>query len=126
MHAAINPPGYPVHPFYSQAVESKAAQRILFVAGQVGVGPDGKVPADIAGQTRNALDNMVAVLAAGGMTLANIVKYTIYLTDSANIDAFGAAAAPSLPQPPPAATLIIVQGLAAPELLVEIEAIAVE
>ena len=125
MHTPINPPGWPVHPFYSQAVETKAVQRTLFIAGQVGVGPDGKVPGGIAAQTRNALDNLVAVLAAGGMTPANIVKFTIFLTDAANIDAFGAEAASTLPQPPPAATLLVVKALASPEMLVEIEAIAV-
>ena len=126
MNKPVNPPGYPVHPFYSQAVESTAAQRMLFIAGQVGVGPDGTIPADITGQTMNALNNLSAVLAAGGMTSSDIVKFTIFLTDAAHVDAFGAAAAASLPQPPPAATMIIVKGLAAPDMLVEIEAIAVQ
>jgi len=124
MNKPVNPPGYPVHPFYSQAVESTAAQRMLFIAGQVGVGPDGTMPADIGDQTRNALGNLAAVLAAGDMTSSDIVKFTIFLTDAAHIDAFGAAAGASLPQPPPAATMIIVKGLAAPGMLVEIEAIA--
>lgn len=120
----INPPGYPVHPFYSQAVEARAATRTLYVAGQIGVGADGTFPPDIAGQARNAVANLVNVLAAADMTPADVVKFTIYLTDAANMDAFGAAAAPGLPQPPPAATMIIVKGLASPEMLVEIEAIA--
>lgn len=124
MNTHINPPGYPVHPFYSQAVEAKAATRTLYVAGQIGVGADGTFPADIAGQTSNALANLVNVLAAADMTPADVVKFTIYLTDAANMDAFGAAAAPGLPQPPPAATMIIVKALASPEMLVEIEAIA--
>lgn len=125
MNRPINPPGYPVHPFYSQAVETRAAERMLFVAGQVGVGPDGIIPADVAGQARNAVANLANVLAAAGMATADIVKVTIYLTDAADIDAFGTAAAPGLPQPPPAATLVVVKALAAPEMLVEIEAIAV-
>lgn len=125
MNRPINPPGYPVQPFYSQAVETRAAERMLFVAGQVGVGPEGIIPADVAGQARNAVANLANVLAAGGMATTDIVKVTIYLTDAADIDAFGTAAAPGLPQPPPAATLVVVKALAAPEMLVEIEAIAV-
>ena len=61
MNTAINPPGYPVHPFYSQAVEAREASRTLYVAGQVGVGPDGTIPNDIGGQTSNALANLVNV-----------------------------------------------------------------
>ena len=124
MKTHINPPGYPVHPFYSQAVEVKAPARILYVAGQIGVGADGAFPADIAGQTKNALTNLVNVLAAADMTPADIVKFTIFLTDAANMDGFGAAAAASLPQPPPAATMVIVKALADPQMLVEIEAVA--
>jgi enamine deaminase RidA (YjgF/YER057c/UK114 family) len=113
--------GYPVHPFYSQAVEVKTPERTLYVAGQIGVG---SFPSGIAAQTANALNNLVNVLAAADMTPADIAKFTIFLTDADNVDAFGAAAAAALPQPPPAATMVIVKGLAAPEILVEIEAVA--
>jgi enamine deaminase RidA (YjgF/YER057c/UK114 family) len=126
MNTAVNPPGYPVHPFYSQAIESKAANRMLFVAGQIGIGPDGMFPADIAGQAKNAFANMLNVLAAADMAVTDVVKVTIYLTDAANIEGFGAATAAGLPQPPPAATMVIVKALASPEMLVEIEAIAVK
>lgn len=126
MNTAINPPGYPVHPFYSQAVEAKAATRTLYVSGQYGIGADGNIPADIESQTRNALGNMVAVLAAAGMTPADVVKFTIYLTDPADMEAFIATASESLPQPPPASTLLIVKTLAAPPMRIEIEAIAAQ
>ena len=52
------------------------------------------------------------------------MKMTIYLTDPANVRPFMGSMAGSLPELPPATTLLIVQGLASPELLVEIEAIA--
>ena len=126
MHSPINPPGYPVHPFYSQAVEVNASGRTLYVSGQYGIGADGNIPADIESQTRNTLANMVNVLAAGGMTPADVVKYTIYLTDTADMDAFTSTAAESLPQPPPATTLVFVKALAAPQMRVEIEAVAVQ
>jgi enamine deaminase RidA (YjgF/YER057c/UK114 family) len=124
MKTHINPPGYPVHPFYSQAVEVKSPERTLYVAGQYGIGADGNSPADVERQTQNSLANMVAVLAAAGMTAADVVKYTIFLTDPADMDAFIAAASESLPQPPPATTLVIVKALAAPQMRIEIEAVA--
>ena len=126
MKTHINPPGYPVHPFYSQAVEVKAANRTVYVSGQYGVGTDGTIPDDVASQTRNSLANMVNVLAASGMTPADVAKYTIFLTDPADMDAFIAAASESLPKPPPATTLVFVKALAAPNMRIEIEAIAVQ
>jgi 2-iminobutanoate/2-iminopropanoate deaminase len=80
------------------------------VSGQVGMTSDGQV-----------LD---AVLDAAGLTPADLAKLTIYLTDPADVEAFMGAAAGGLPSPPPAITMLIVNGLASPELRVEIEAIA--
>lgn len=122
---AINPPSVPAQPFYSQGISVSAAGRTLYVSGQVGMRPDGTPGEGIEEQARLAVANLEAVLAAAGMTSANIVKNTIYLTDAAHFEGFARAAGASLPSPPPATTLIIVKGLASPALLVEIEAIAV-
>lgn len=120
----FNPEGVEPPPFYSHGVEVTAPQKLLFVSGQVGVGRDGSLAPDIAGQTRTAIENLAAVLAGGGMGVADIVKATIYLTDGSLIEGFAAAGAPLLPSPPPATTLLVVKALAAPGLLVEIEAVA--
>ena len=69
--------------------------------------------------------NLNAVLGAAGMSAANLVKMTIYLPEAADIAGFMDAAAGALPDPPPATTLLLVKGLIAPELRVEIEGIAV-
>lgn len=122
----INPGGKPASPFYSQAVEATGMQRMLFVSGQVGVGPDGRVAEGIEAQARQAIANLHAVLAEAGMDNTNIVKSTIFLTDESLLPGFMAAGSGTLPSPPPATTLLIVKGLASPELLVEIEAIAVK
>jgi 2-iminobutanoate/2-iminopropanoate deaminase len=58
------------------------------------------------------------------MDATNIAKLTIYLTDPSHIGEFMTGAAGQMPAEPPAATLLIVKGLAAPNLLIEIEAIA--
>ncbi|WP_309083215.1 RidA family protein [Chelativorans sp.] len=125
MLTMINPAGYPVSPFYSQAVEAKAPRRMLFVSGQVGVDATGYVGADIGEQARIAVANLNAVLAEAGMDKQNLAKVTIYLTDESLLPDFMQAAGESLPSPPPATTLLVVKALAAPSLLIEIEAIAV-
>jgi enamine deaminase RidA (YjgF/YER057c/UK114 family) len=123
MLRAVNPPSVPGPGFYSQGIEATGT-KTLYVSGQVGMGPEGPGK-DIGEQTRLTIANVNAVLAEGGMTNANIAKLTIYLTDPANVPGFIEAAAGALPAPPPATTLLIVKGLASPELLIEIEAIAV-
>jgi len=124
MPRKFNPAGAPPSPFYSQGVEVEAGARLVFVSGQVGVRPDGSVPEGIGEQARAAIENLIAVLAAAGMTPSDIVKTTIYLTDEANFDGFTSAAVPLLAQPPAATTLVYVKALASPAFLVEIEAIA--
>jgi enamine deaminase RidA (YjgF/YER057c/UK114 family) len=61
---------------YSHAAEI-AAPNLLFISGQFGVAPDGRLPADFAAQCQRAMDNVEPLLAAAGMTTANIVKLTI-------------------------------------------------
>ena len=63
---------------YSQAIGSG---HFVFLSGQIGIDPaDGKITApDAAGQTRQAMDNLSAVLQAAGLSVANVVKTTIYL-----------------------------------------------
>ena len=120
----FNPEGAPAPAFYSHGVEVVSPQRMVFVAGQVGVRADGTVPEGIAEQTRVAIDNLKAVLAGAEMDVSDIVKSTIYLTDESLMEGFAAAGGGLLPSPPPATTLLYVKALASPALLIEIEAIA--
>ncbi len=125
MITAINLPDRPPHPAYSQGVEVKGDGRTLYISGQVGAAADGSVPAGVGEQARLAIANLNAVLAEAGMTNANLVKLTIYLTDEGHLQDFYGAAFGTLPSPPPATTLLIVKALGGPGLLVEIEGIAV-
>ncbi len=84
----------------------------------------GEVPEGIEAQAAQAVANLNAVLDEAGLTAANLAKLTIYLTDPADVESFMGAVGGTLPDPPPATTLLIVNGLASPELRVEIEAIA--
>jgi 2-iminobutanoate/2-iminopropanoate deaminase len=69
----------PVGP-YSQAV---AAGGLLFLSGQIPLDPATQklVPGEIEAQTARVIENLAAVLAAGGSSLAHVVRTTVYLTD---------------------------------------------
>ncbi|WP_029192395.1 RidA family protein [Paenibacillus harenae] len=120
----FTPSGMATSDHYNQGVEVTSFQRMLFISGQVGVGPDGIPGKDIREQTELALNNLNKVLAGADMDINDIVNSTIYLTDENLIGAFMEAGAGFLPTPPPATTLVIVKALASPVLLVEIEAVA--
>ena len=70
---------------YVQAVEVSAATRILYVSGQIPAAVDGSVPALFEDQCRLAWHNVIAQLSAAGMTLDNLVKVTIFLSDRKHI-----------------------------------------
>ena len=125
MLTMLDPAGAPKNPALSQSALATGTTKTLYISGQVGVDGTGNVGKDIGEQATNAIANLNAVLAEAGMNGSNLAKLTIYLTDDSLIPGFVAAAGAALPQPPPATTLLIVKALAAPPLLVEIEAIAV-
>jgi enamine deaminase RidA (YjgF/YER057c/UK114 family) len=127
---AVNPWTWSQQFGFSQAELVEGNQRTLFCAGQSSVDADGvgQHPGDMAAQLALTLDNLETVLASGGMTLSDVVRLTIYTTDVDGILPHygilaGRLAAVSVM---PAATLLGVTRLAFPELLVEIEATAVQ
>jgi enamine deaminase RidA (YjgF/YER057c/UK114 family) len=111
---------------FSQAVDVSGAAHVLLCSGQTATGDDGSPPttSDMAKQMEQALGNLTTVLAAAGMTMANVVKLTIYTTDVDELLAAYGSAAQFLGDNLPAMTLIGVARLAFPELKVEIEATA--
>ncbi len=121
---ALNPATVPSSPFYSQAIEVRDAGRLVFVSGQVGMTPEGTVQEGIEAQAVQAVANLDAVLGEAGLTPADLVKLTIYLTDAADVEPFVGAVAGTLTDPPPATTMLIVNGLASPDLRVEVDAVA--
>jgi enamine deaminase RidA (YjgF/YER057c/UK114 family) len=112
---------------FSQAIKLTEPRDWLVCSGQTAIGPDGSVPrsADMGEQVRLALENVVTVLEAGGMTPADIVKVKIYTTDvDACIGVLGATMQEVLGSILPASTLLGVPRLAFPELMIEIEVMA--
>jgi 2-iminobutanoate/2-iminopropanoate deaminase len=120
-----HPPGYPVPAAYSHGVEVPASARVLYLAGQVGSDPAGKVASGIEAQTRQAFSNMQAVLRTADMTLDNVVKTTVYLIEPKDFAAFVKVRTEFLGANKPASTLVFIKQLAQPEFLVEVDAIAV-
>jgi enamine deaminase RidA (YjgF/YER057c/UK114 family) len=124
----INPWSWQENLGYSQAIEVTAGQRVLYLAGQT-ANADGVVqhPGDMRAQLVVALDNVETVLRAAGYALGDVVRMNYYTTDiSAFFAHFGVVrerltAAGTLP----AGTLLGVDRLARPEMLIEIEATAV-
>lgn len=109
---------------YSHGVIAPATGRWLHVSGQIGLRADGTLAAGIEEQTRAAWENLFAVLAAAGMDAADLVKITSLLVDPAHVSAFARVRSGFLQEARPASTLMIVQALARPDWLVEIEAVA--
>ena len=116
-----------IHPpigAYAHAVEVPDSAKVMFIAGQVGIDVDGNVPADFAAQADLAWRNLMAILEFNGMRMKDVVKITHFLTDAADLPAYNDVRAKYLGEERPASTLLIVAGLARPDLLVEVEMVA--
>ncbi len=109
---------------YSDAVEVTRSPRWLYTAGTPGMHPDGHLPEGIEAQSRQAWDNVKAVLAKAGMGLEDIVKVNTTLTRADAIPAYAKVRAETMGELRPAFMLQIVEQLIKPELLVEIEVVA--
>ena len=110
---------------YSHTAKVPAGSDWLFVAGQVGIDPGGTLASDAREQAAQAFRNIVECLAAHGMDRGDIVKFTVFLTDSRFIEDYRAARRDVIGDDhKPPSTLLIIDGLAAPDIVVEIEAFA--
>jgi 2-iminobutanoate/2-iminopropanoate deaminase len=97
---------------------------LFFVSGQVATGPDGAVlVGDFEAEVNSAIDNVEAVLHAGGATLADVVKVGAFLSNAALFAPFNEIYARRIGDVPPARTTVVV-GFGHPDVRVEIEAIA--
>jgi 2-iminobutanoate/2-iminopropanoate deaminase len=111
----------PTGPF-NQAIRTG---NLVFTAGQAGRNRETGQMGDIRDQTTWALRNIAAILEAAGASLHDVVKTTVYLKDGADSAAMSEAYASHFSDPLPARSSVVVTRLKNPEMLVEIEAIAV-
>ena len=125
---ALQPPGWPRARGYAHGIE--ASGRLVFVAGQIGWDETGAFPAaDLAGQVRQTLANVVAVLAEAGAGPEHVVRLTWYVVDReeylASQKEIGAAYREVMGRHFPAMAVVEVTALVESSALVEIEATAV-
>jgi enamine deaminase RidA (YjgF/YER057c/UK114 family) len=125
----LNPSGMPdAGPLGYSQVAIAAPGRMVFIAGQVAIPPDGsRVPTDLAEQTRIVLHNLAVALKAADATPDNVVSLRVYVVDldPVQIGPVMALVSAMFGGQAPALTGIGVSALAAPEFRIEIEAVAV-
>ncbi len=125
----VNPDTMHQNSAFSQAVVVEGSARTIYVGGQNAVDAQGTIVGigDIAAQTEQIFANLESVLAAAGATLHDIIKVTIFIVQGNDLgpgfavyqQKWGTVARP------PAVSAAFVAGLAHPDFLVEIEAVAV-
>jgi reactive intermediate/imine deaminase len=125
---SINPDGMsrPLGP-YVQVTVAPPGGRLVFCSGAVAFDDEGNLvgEGDIAAQARQVMENLSVALAAAGATFADVVKVTNFVTDIAEYPKIAPVREEYLSEPYPASSMVEVKGLMYPELLIEIEAIAV-
>jgi 2-iminobutanoate/2-iminopropanoate deaminase len=101
--------------------------RLLYIAGQVARDAEGNVlaPGDVRTQARQVFQNLRQVLQAAGGDLEDLPKITTYITKIEDFPAVAEERRQFFPGELPASTLIVVTSLAQPELLIEVEGMAV-
>ncbi len=114
----------PYDPF--RLAQGYRAGDFLFISGQVAIDASGRIVGvgDFDAQAQQAFENLDRVLRAGGSSLKNVIKVTIFLTDMFNFDKVVELRGKWFTPPYPADTIIEVSSLYSPEAMIEIEAIA--
>ena len=115
-----------IHPplgAYSHTVRVPPNATWLVLAGQVGVNSKGGIQTGMRRQAEQAFRNVLAGLRANAMGKADLVKLVVYVTESRLIEEYRAARAKVIGEDAlPVSTLVVVDGLAHPDMLVEVEA----
>jgi enamine deaminase RidA (YjgF/YER057c/UK114 family) len=122
----INPPTLSKPPGYTHVVEATTPGRIVYIAGQLGVGLDGNVVGDFRAQAVQTFENLKAALATVGGGFEHVVKLNNYLTDISDLPTFREVRDQYLPKEnKPASTTLSISKLARAGATLEVEAVAV-
>lgn len=121
----LNPPSVR-KPFatYSHGLLVPAGADLLVTSGQLGVGVDDVVPEDVEAQCVLCFESLKAILVEGGMTFADVIRFTSFVTDRAYFPIYGAVRSRYVDGDAFASTLVIVSGFTRPEFKVEVEVTA--
>ena len=128
-HRFVNPPTMPATRGYTHVVETKGPSRTIYLAGQLGMTPDGKfagTPGDFRAQATQCFENLKLALAAVDAGFEHVVKVTSYFVDMAHLPLYFEVRDRYVnTKAPPASTALQISRLARDGALFEIEAIAV-
>ena len=99
----------------------------IYVAGQLPYDKDGNLvgKGDIKAQTRRVFEQIKKIVEAGGGTMNDIVKITVFVTDVRYREPYAEVRTEFFGPNPPASTMVQIANLAIPDALIEIEAVAV-
>lgn len=109
---------------YSHTAVVLAGTELVYVSGQVGMRPDGSVPADFAGQAEVVYQNLRACLAAHGLGMDSVVKLTTFIVSGQDVQVMREIRQRHFGGHNPASTAVFVPQLVSPTYLLEVEAIA--
>ena len=120
-----NPPGIAKPGGYTHVVEATGPGRIVYIAGQLGLKPDGKIAGDFRAQCVQAFENLKTALTSVGATFHDVVKLNNYLVDiGTNLSIYREVRDKYVDTAkPPASTTVGVPALARPDALFESEAV---
>lgn len=108
----------------AHGTEIPANARILFCNGQVGARLDGSVPGEPSEQIEVIFERIRIILAASNMTFADVVKFTVYVTDKSILDDYFRIRGRIMGDHNPPATLLVVKAFPRSGVEVEIETVA--
>ncbi len=124
----INPEGLSKNPAFSQVVTTQGKGKTIYIGGQDAVNAQGEIvgKGEIATQTEQVMKNLQTALTACGATSENLVKLNIAMVQGQDLYSGFLVSQKYLGhlKNPPAISVLIVAGLANPDFLVEIEAMA--
>ena len=122
-----NPPALSAPTGYTHIVEVTGPNRTIYISGQIAFDKDGKIvgAGDMKAQAEQVFKNLQTALAAAGAKFSDVVKMNSYITDMSRIQAVRDVRARYFKDSLPASTFVQVAGLVRPELLLEIEVVAV-
>jgi enamine deaminase RidA (YjgF/YER057c/UK114 family) len=127
MVAFLNPPT--VHTpggAYSHLATVPSGSELVILSGQVGIRPDGSLPASTGEQAEQVFANIAALLASQGLDVSSLVKITMFIVAGKDIQAVRDARAKFMGAHRPASTAVFVSQLVDPAWHVEVEATAVK
>ena len=123
----LNPSGLSKNPAFTQAIVVTGPAKTIYISGQIAFDKDGNLvgAGDMKAQAEQVFKNLEIALTAAGAKFSDVVKMNSYITDMSKAQAVRDVRSRYFAETSPASTFVQVAGLVRPELLLEIEVVAV-